>query len=121
MPTFKLTILAEVDGRSLPGFPLIRRLAVDEAQAFAYEQTAHGDAVTFTAAPTAEIATVQVLHLRTDKAITIRLANQSDAGIGLEPGGLLFLLDGTLAAATNVAVNNNSGETAFIEGVAGGS
>ena len=122
MPQVKITVLVEVDVRVLGGFPLVRRLEVDESQQFAYEKANDGDAVTFSAMPTDQLAEIQALILQADQAVTLRLDNQSDAGIVVNAGGLVCLVDVDIdaGATTNAKVNNNSGVAANLKGVAGG-
>ena len=123
MPALRIVVTAELDGVPLKGFPWVRRLAVDEAQSFEYEQTAHGDAITFTAVPADQLATIQALLLRPDKAVTLRLDGQTDAGIVINADGFVLLADVTIdagAGASNAKLNNNSGATAVIQGTAVG-
>jgi len=123
MSSLEITIQVKRDGIQLDGFPIIRRLEVDELQGFAYEEANDGDDTTFSALPASQLDTIQVLVVKSDQQITLRLDGQSDAGIVLNAGGLLALIDATIdagAGASNASVNNNSGSTANVEGVAAG-
>lgn len=123
MSSLEITLTVKRDGQPVNGFPVTRRIEADEVQHFSYEQAAHGDITTFGAVPADQINTVQALVLRTTKAITVRLDGQSDAGVPLNAGGILIVLDSTIdagAGASNAKVNNNSGATALIEGLAAG-
>lgn len=123
MPTLTVKVDVEIDGTPIAGFPIVRRLTVDEVQSFDYEQAAHGDAVTFAAIPADQLAEIQALLVRTDKPVTLRLDGQADAGVGLNAGGLILLLDVDVdagAGAANAKVNNNSGATATLRGLAAG-
>jgi hypothetical protein len=119
MPTLKLTLTAELDSQLVPGFPIVRRLVVDEVQAFDYKRTSGG---TYVALPLDQIDTVQVFVMQTDREVTLRFQGQSDAGLVLHAGGLVLLFDVDLDAgfATNVTVNNNSGITATLRGLGAG-
>lgn len=120
MPNVKIRIEVEVDGQALAGFPVTRRIEVDEAQAFDYEKASGAG---YAALPADQLDTIQALILRSDQAITLRLNNQSDAGVLLNAGGLVIVLDATIAAgagAMNAKLENTSGSTAGINGIAGG-
>lgn len=103
---------------------IARRIEVDELQAFNYEKAADNDAVTFSALPADQIANIQFLLARTNKAITIRLDGQTDAGIVLNAGGLLLIVDATIdagAGASNAKINNPAAsDIALVEGLAAG-
>ena len=123
MPQLKVKIEVDYDGITLPGFPVIRRLELDEGQQFEYEKADDGDATTFSALPADQIATIQALILQTDQVVTLRLDGQTDAGIVVNAGGLVLLFDVTIdagAGASNAKVNNNSGATALLKGITGG-
>lgn len=114
----KLTVLAEVDGVPLDGFPVVRRMTVEQFQQFAYTQA---DGTAAVAVPADKIANVKAILLRPDKAVKVHL--DSDGGIELSANGILLVLDGTInagAGAANAKVDNASGETAIIEGFGGG-
>lgn len=123
MPNLKLSIQLEIDGNPVSGFPLVRRITVDELQQYQYEEPDDGDTVTFSALPADQIASIQALLVQTDQEITLRFDGQSDAGIVLNSGGIILILDGTIdagAGASNAKVNNNSGTIANLKGFAGG-
>lgn len=120
MAVLELTIAAKLDGVPVSGFPLVRRAEVDEVQGFKYERVTGGG---YTALPTDQLAEVNALVLRAiDQAITVRLANQSDAGLVLNAGGILIIAGATINSGptTNVRLDNNSGSVANLDGVAGG-
>lgn len=120
MTTIKVRIEVEVDGVAPDGFPVTRRIEVDEIQSFAYEKVDGGG---YEALPADKLDTIQALVLTADKAITLRLDGQSDAGIVLNAGGLMIVLDATIdagAGASNAKLDNSSGSTANVKGVAGG-
>jgi hypothetical protein len=120
MSSIKVTINIELDAITLPGYPVIRRLEVDENQQFKYEKTSGGG---FSALPLDQLGEIQALLLESDQQITLRLDGQSDAGIVLNPGGLIFLMDVDIdagAGASNASVENASGSTANIKGIGAG-
>lgn len=123
MPSYRLRIELEKNGHMVDGFPLVRRLDTDEAQPFDYQEAADNDTTTFSAVPTGQLATVQLLVVRADLPTTYRLDGQSDAGIVLGADGILLIFGATIdaGAATNVTVNNPHASTAAqVLGEAGG-
>lgn len=123
MPILKLLVDLEVDGVPLAGFPIIRRLTVDEMHIFDYEKVDDPNPTTFTTLPADQLAEIQALLVRSDKTVTVRLDGQTDAGIVINPGGLILLLDVDIdagAGAPNAKINNDSGVTAIIRGLAAG-
>ncbi len=123
MPTVKLVIQLEIDNKPVAGFPLVRRLSVDEIQNYNYEEPNDGDMTTFSLIPADQLATIQALLIRSDKQVNIRLDGQTDAGILLSADGILLIIGATIdagAGASNAKVNNNSGATAQVQGFAGG-
>jgi len=122
MPTLKATVNLELNGVSISGYPVVKRLEMDESQEFRYEKVDDTDAVTFVALPTSQIDSIQALAIQTDQQLTFRFDGQTDAGILLNAGGLILIIDATIdaAAATNATVNNNVQPTANISGIAAG-
>lgn len=115
----EINITIKRDGKLLAGYPLYRRVQVDEIQAFSTEQVSGGG---YIALPTSLLDTLQALVLSPSRQVSVRFNNQSDAGVLVNAGGLLILLDATVAsgAATNATISNASGATALLEGFAGG-
>lgn len=119
----RMTVIIEVDGVSVPGFPITREMSVEESQGFTYEEADDGNSTTFSTLPTQQLATVQVLAVTPDQATTYRFDGQSNAGITLAAGGMIAIFNATIdagAGSSNTSVNNNSGSTAKILGIAGG-
>jgi len=122
MPIVKLVVQLEIDNKPVAGFPLVRRLSVDEIQNYDYEKIDDGGA-SFVALPADQLDEIQALLIRADKQITIRLDGQTDAGIVLNADGILLLVGVDIdagAGANNAKVNNQSGSTAQVQGFAGG-
>lgn len=119
MPTYELTIQLKRDGEVVGGFPIHRRTEVDEAVSFDHEEATGGGFVTL---PTGELDEINFLHLRVDQQVTVRLDGQTDAGIVLNAGGALFIIDADIdaGASTNVTLSNASGSTVNVKGIAGG-
>ncbi|MFA5234448.1 MAG: hypothetical protein WC390_08630 [Sulfurimonas sp.] len=119
MSAIKITIDCELDGQRLPGYPLSRRIAVDESTQFSAARTTGGGYVSI---PISDLAALKALILTADQAITLRLDAQSDAGIELNAGGILAIIDATIdaGASTNATVSNASGSDVQLEGVAAG-
>lgn len=124
MPVLEFTITAKLDGKVLEqfGFPVRRRIVVDEIQAMGpYTKADDGEGTTFTSAPIEQIATVQALMLSPSAAITVRLDGQSNAGIVLGINSLLLIIGATIdASATTNATINANGATSDISGFAAG-
>lgn len=126
--TLEVEIRFRLDGRPLeaiaPGGIIIGRLSVDEVQVAApHEKTNDGNATSFAALPTSELDEIQVLFVKSDKATTYRLDGATDTGIPLNAGGFYLIFNADIdagAGASNAKVNNNSGATATIDVLAGG-
>ena len=125
MPALKVIIDFQENGKSIQGFPIEGRVVVDEVQSFNYEKAADNDTTTFAALPADQIAEIQALVIRpSDVPVTLRLDGQSDAGIVINAGGLLVLVDVDIdagAGSSNCKLNNPHASTiAIIKGMAGG-
>jgi hypothetical protein len=121
MNSLKVTVIAELDGVPLAGFPVVRRLAVDEVQGFTHELA--GPSGGYVALPADQLATIQALVLRADQLVTLRVDGQSDQGIRINPGGLVVLLDVLInagAGAPNAKVDNSGTAVALLAGLAAG-
>lgn len=117
VPNIKVTIDVELDGKRISGYPFSRRIEITEQQAFEYLEVTGGGYVSI---PSSALATLSTLVLKTDKALTLRLQNQSDAGLVINAGGIIALVDVALTsgASTNATLSNASGSDATIEGIA---
>lgn len=116
--TLRATLVIERDGMEVRR--LSRALVVDEVQAFQTEKASGGG---FAALPTGELTTVQFLLLESvDQLTTLRLDGQSDAGIPVNAGGLVLVVNSVIdaGASTNATIDNSSGSTANLRGLAGG-
>ena len=106
MPELKVTVLVEQDGSPVSGFPLVRRVVCDQVAAWnPYFQGASAPS-TFTAVPASTVAVLQALILRPDGTVLVRFANQTDAGLQIDPDGLLIVLGCSVdeTAALNATV-----------------
>ena len=120
MPTVEVEVSIRVSGRPWEDLRTIRRVELDELQSFEYEKADGGG---YVAVPTAQLAEIQALIVRAvDQQLTFRLDGQTDAGIVLNAGGLLVILDCDIDAGTttNLTVDNSSGSVAIVKGLAGG-
>lgn len=119
MPTVKATLILEVNGQPILGSPIIRRLEVDETSLFMHEDAPGAG---FSALPTSELSVLNMLFLGADRTVTLRVDGQSDKGIILNAGGFALLFDVNVSSGptTNATVENQSGATANLKGVAGG-
>lgn len=126
MPIVRASVSIEVDGVPVPGSPFVRQKQCDEGGTLPdFEKPGTGD-VTFSAVPADVLDVIQVLFLSVTEAVTIRLDGQSDAGIVLNPNGLILAFDVTIdagAGASNASVNNAEAAEviAKLRGVAAGS
>lgn len=117
--SLKVTVLIEKDGVEIRR--LVRRMTVTDALEAGYTKATGGGYVTL---PTGELAEIQVLVVESvDQQTTLRLDAQTDAGIVLNAGGFLIVVDGDIdaSAATNAKIDNSSGVNADIHVIAGGS
>ena len=119
MPSIKILIDCEIDGVRANGFPLARRIEVTEIQQFDVTRSTGGG---YVATPTSDLASISAFILHPDQAVTLRLNAQSDAGIDINAGGIIAIIDAAIdsGAATNATVSNASGSDARIEGIAAG-
>ena len=105
-----MTVLMKVDGVGLVGFPLVRRLVVDDVQAFDYQKATGGGDI---ALPTNQIAALAALLVRTlDQPATVKLGN-----IVVNAGGIVIVFD---AAPTTSTIANASGSPTTVQGLGGG-
>jgi hypothetical protein len=127
MPTYELSITLRSGGQVVSGFPVLRRVEVDEAQAGVTDLASAANSSTWTAVPAFSIDTLTFLFVSTDRPITVRLNDAVDAldraVIPLNAGGLLVLIDTTIAkgaGSANARMNNVSGSTALVRSFGGG-
>lgn len=121
MPVLEVTVNAKLDGIPLSGFPAIRRAEVAEAQVIDVQKT--GGDVSYVSIPSLDaIPAINVLVLRSDGPLGVRLNAQSDSGIVLNRGGMIVLFDVVIdaGAGTNVKVSNTNAPPVTLRGVAAG-
>ncbi|HUL99378.1 MAG TPA: hypothetical protein VLU24_08175 [Mycobacterium sp.] len=120
MPDLQLTVRLEVDGAAAPGFPLVRRLTVPVLQPF--NPVARGGVPEFKTLPVEEISNLQLLAVRPDRDVTLRVCGQTSSGIRVKAGGLaLFFNSGMCQPPTrNALVRNEAATAAHVQGVGGG-
>ena len=120
------TISLKVNGHELRalGFPLTARMTVDEFHAAGpYEEANDALDTTFSALPVGEIDSVRVFFLQAlDQAIGQRLegGEAGNTAVRLNAGGFIFIFNATGLTDTNLTINNNSGVTAQILPIVGG-
>jgi len=114
MPTLKATVNLELDGVSVAGFPVVKRIETEESSTIDFDKTDDGNSTTFTAV--SNLASLQAIAITTDQQLTFRFDAQTDQGIVLNAGGLILMMDVTIDASsqTNVVVNNNLQPTANV-------
>lgn len=120
MPTLELTLLLKQDGVAVPGFPIVRRVAVDSVETFDQPFDDNGAGV-YTAVGGVVEASV-IIFRSLDQPVIVRLNGQTNAGNDLLAGGVLVIFGGDIDAgvATNLTVNNDSGSATQIQGVIAG-
>lgn len=120
--TLTCTISIEKNGQQLPGFPVVRRVSVDEMVTFSTEQ-ASSDGV-FAAPNLSNLASVTFFYYSANQITKLLFDGNSDTSTPLEmaANGLLVLVNPTIdaGASTNITIENDSGSTALLTGVAGG-
>jgi hypothetical protein len=112
----ELTLSVKMDGQAYPGFPLARRLQVDEVVPLGFEQDAGAGYTALTGA----LASLGIVILTTDQALSVRANNQSTGSLPLNAGGLLVLFDATVDTATLLSVLNSGSTNANMNGLLGG-
>lgn len=117
MASLLIRVSAEVADQFFPELPIVRRQEYDEVYAFAFDQADGGG---YVAAPLAALTTIQALILQPDQAITVRLNIQTDTGTPIEAGGFLVIFGTSInnSSNTGVRIDNASGETVTVRGVA---
>lgn len=119
MDSFRVTVLVEKNGQRVDELSVVKRVEIPEYQSFNYDRAS---AEGFIALPTGQIAEIQLLVVRVDQPVTLRLNGQSDAGIDLVAGGYVLIVgaDIDVASATNVMMETNSGQTTRVVGIGAG-
>jgi hypothetical protein len=108
--TYEMTLMLRKNGVLVGGYaPLVRRLTVDQSQAFDELLASGGGDV---ALPVSQVSTISVLLVQGDQAQTLKLGN-----ISLGAGGLVLLWNATNTTET---IANASGTQARNSGLAGG-
>ena len=126
MPSVRLVIQAEVEG-SPYGSPIILRSDVEQFEAFRYALDGAGDATTYSTIPALlTFGNVSVLFLRPDGPLNLRLAGQTNGGVAIDAGGVVFMAGvniTALSSASLVTTNNpaDPGSAVTPTGFVGGS
>lgn len=122
MPEVRTTILIEVDGVTLPDFPIIRRYVVAELSGLvALSQAADNNTSSFHPIPQLVMPNLGVFLLTTDQALNLKL--NLNTPLPLNAGALVLILGCALTQGTpsqNVELNNPGATTAANVGVLGG-
>lgn len=122
MPTIRVVVNVDVDGTPVPSLSAVARMELETSQAFEYEKAADNDSTTFSSlAGVDALSAVNVLIVRAQDAVNLRLNGQSTSLIPLRAGGLLVLIDTALETTTLASINNpEASATARVRGYAGG-
>jgi hypothetical protein len=114
MPTFKVTVLVEMDDVPLPNFPVVRRITTAAAQPV---RAVQASGVGYTALPSSEMATIAVAMVQANQALQVALNGITANPILLNTTGMLIVVD---AALVGVSVQNTSGNPAQITALLAG-
>jgi len=123
MPSIEATVTLKVDGQPVQGFPVTRRITVDEIQSFNYEEAADNDTTTYSDLPVAQLTSIQFMLLRAlEQPINLRVDGQTDGQIEINVGGFVLMMDVTNNAGSNRARVNNPDASAVsvLKGLFGG-
>jgi hypothetical protein len=114
--SLEMTFSLKLDGQAYPGFPLVRRLQVDEIAPLGFEQ----DALAGYTALSGVFGSLSVVVLTTDQALLARCNNQSNGSIPINAGGLVVLFDVAIDTSTLLSVLNAGSVNANLNGLLGG-
>lgn len=117
---YDISVSIRRNGQEVFDVPLTARLTCDEYVGPAVYERATGGG--YVALPTSVLDELQLLVVKADTAVTVRLDGQSDAGIVLHANGFLVVVNGDIdaGASTNATLDNSSGDTAVIQAFAAG-
>jgi hypothetical protein len=113
----RVILSVEIDNEPIRGYPLVRRLSVDELVGFQYEQA---DSSGFTDIPDAVLTTGQFVLIQPDQNVDVQFSDGAAGAnsVQVNAGGLLLVLDGSWS--NGIEVDNNSGSTVLVKGQVGG-
>lgn len=120
--TLTCTVSIEKNGQQLPGFPVVRRVSVDEMVAFSTEHSS-SDGVFSAPSGVTALDSITFFYYTANQITKILFDGNSDGTAPLEiaANGLVVLINPTIdAGASNILIENDSGNTALLTGVAGG-
>lgn len=109
MPALNLTVNAKLVDALVPDVPFSGRREYVEGNGFEYTQATGGGPAVL---PVPNLSSINALIIQTDKQVTVAMGS-----IVLNPGGIIVVFDGT-PATTPPTIDNASGSTARIRGVA---
>lgn len=110
--TARVTVQLELDGQPVRGFPVSRRLLLDETQDFSIDVASGA----FSDLPVSSIATKQLVFLQPNQTTTFQFGNGVAGNIQISPGGFLVLVDCSITSD----IEANPSLTAVIDGQVGG-
>ena len=117
MPNALLEINISIDDQPIRGFPIVRRVTLDEVQAaLPYEKATGGGFVDLPVI--GELTTKQFLLFQGDKALSLRFGSGAAGDLVLAANAIVLVVDANHTA--DLEVDNSSGSTAKIKVIAGG-
>lgn len=119
---YQITVDIKKDGVREAGFPIVKSVTVSESKGKQSVNRADASG-TYTELPVEELAAVEVLLVQADQAFNLRFNDQSDSDLPIKANGLVLLVDANIpnSATNKVALENQSGSTAVVTIVSGGS
>src|SRR3990170_2338548 len=128
----KIVMEVEIDGDMAPGFPIVRRLVTDEAQAFTWPWALNATPAPPTyievpgsgSAATPGMRRINAFLLRPTDTVRVAVNGQiviEGAPVMIEAGGMMLMFDGELGpGGTMLSVANMSNSLPTIEGFIAG-
>lgn len=129
MAEYRFALSVEKDGSPISGSPFIIRASTAQGDEFSYSLDGAGDSVTYSTIPALlAFGGVQVLFLRPDGPLNLRLAGQTNGGVAIDAGGIVFMagVNITAVSSASLVTLNNAADpgtavipTGFVGGTAG--
>ena len=108
----KVTVTVEIDGAPVRGFPISRRLSLDETTSFSIDVASGG----FTDLPVAAIGTKQLFFLQPAGTTTFQFGNGAAGNLQVNSGGFLLGVDCTHASDIEASPSSSTVIDAIIGG-----
>jgi hypothetical protein len=113
MPTFRVTVLIDVDDVPITDFPVVRRIATTNESADTYTQVTGGGSV---AMPHGVLVTGQMVAVSTTQPVTLGIGG---GALSLNSNAFVLIMDAGIPTA-GLTITNSSGSTTTIKTMLGG-